>query len=43
VEALLGRYGRWLATERGLAEATIRRNVGLVRAFVAGLGAGRSG
>lgn len=37
VEALLGRYGRWLATERGLAEATIRRNVELVRPFVAGL------
>jgi integrase/recombinase XerD len=37
VEALLGRYGRWLATERGLAEATIWRNVELVRPFVAGL------
>jgi integrase/recombinase XerD len=37
VEALLGRYGRWLAAERGLAETTIRRNVELVRPFVAGL------
>jgi site-specific recombinase XerD len=37
VEALLGRYARWLASERGLAETTIRRNVGLVRPFVAGL------
>ncbi len=37
VEALLGRYARWLATERGLAETTIQRNVGLVRPFVAGL------
>ncbi len=37
VEALLGRYARWLATERGLAETTIQRNVGLVRPFVARL------
>jgi integrase/recombinase XerD len=37
VEALLGRYARWLASERGLAETTIQRNVGLVRPFVAGL------
>jgi len=36
VEALLGRYARWLAAERGLAETTIRRNVELVRPFVAG-------
>jgi hypothetical protein len=35
VEALLGRYARWLAAERGLAETTIRRNVELVRPFVA--------
>ena len=37
VEALLGRYARWLASERGLAETTIQRNVGLVRPFVARL------
>jgi integrase/recombinase XerD len=37
VEALLARYARYLAGERGLAEATIRRNVELVRPFVAGL------
>lgn len=37
VEALLGRYARWLASERGLAETTIQRNVGLVRPLVAGL------
>jgi len=36
VEALLGRYARWLAAERGLAETTIRRNVELVRPFLAG-------
>jgi integrase/recombinase XerD len=36
VEALLGRYACWLAAERGLAETTIRRNVELVRPFVAG-------
>ncbi len=36
VEALLCRYARWLAGERGLAETTIRRNVELVRPFVAG-------
>jgi hypothetical protein len=36
VEALLCRYARWLAVERGLAETTIRRNVELVRPFVAG-------
>jgi integrase/recombinase XerD len=36
VEVLLGRYARWLAAERGLAETTIRRNVELVRPFVAG-------
>ena len=36
VETLLGRYARWLAAERGLAEATIRRNVELVRPLVAG-------
>jgi integrase/recombinase XerD len=36
VEALLGRYARWLAAERGLAETTIRRNAELVRPFVAG-------
>lgn len=36
VEGLLGRYARWLAAERGLAETTIRRNVELVRPFVAG-------
>jgi site-specific recombinase XerD len=36
VEALLSRYARYLAGERGLAEATIRRNVELVRPFVAG-------
>ncbi len=36
VEALLCRYARWLAAERGLAETTIRRNVELVRPFVAG-------
>jgi integrase/recombinase XerD len=36
VEALLGRYARWLAAERGLAETTIQRNVELVRPFLAG-------
>jgi integrase/recombinase XerD len=36
VEALLGRYARYLAEERGLAATTIRRNVELVRPFVAG-------
>jgi len=36
VEVLLGRYARWLAAERGLAETTIRRNVELVRPFLAG-------
>ena len=36
VEALLGRYARWMAAERGLAETTIRRNVELARPFVAG-------
>src|SRR6266540_3412863 len=36
LEALLGRYARWLAAERGLAETTIRRNVELVRPFLAG-------
>jgi len=42
VEALLGRYARYLAAERCLAETTIRRNVELVRPFVAGReGAGR--
>lgn len=37
VEALLGRYACWLASERGLAKTTIRRNVDLVRPFVTGL------
>ena len=37
VEALLSHYARYLAGERGLAEATIRRNVELVRPFLAGL------
>ena len=32
----MGRYARWLAVERGLAETTIRRNVELVRPFLAG-------
>jgi integrase/recombinase XerD len=36
VAALLGRYARWLAAERGLAATTIRRNVELVRPFVSG-------
>jgi len=36
VEMVLGRYARWLAAERGLAETTIQRNVELVRPFVAG-------
>jgi integrase/recombinase XerD len=36
VEALLGRYARWLAAERGLVETTIQRNVELVRPFLAG-------
>jgi hypothetical protein len=36
VAALLGRYARWLAAERGLAQTTIQRNVELVRPFVAG-------
>jgi hypothetical protein len=36
VEALLARYACYLAGERGLAETTILRNVGLVRPFVAG-------
>jgi len=36
VEMVLARYARWLAAERGLAEATIRRNVELVRPFLAG-------
>ena len=36
VEALLGRYARYLAAERGLAETTIRRNAELVRPFLAG-------
>jgi integrase/recombinase XerD len=36
VEALLGRYARYLAGERGLAETTIRRNAELVRPFLAG-------
>jgi len=36
VEALLAGYARYLAEERGLAEATIRRNVELVRPFVVG-------
>lgn len=35
-EALLGRYARWLAVERGLAKTTIGRNVELVRPFVSG-------
>jgi site-specific recombinase XerD len=40
VEALLGRYARWLAAERGLAERTIRRNVELVRPFLEGRDSG---
>src|SRR5262245_22761140 len=34
-EALLSRYARYLATERGLAPGTIVRNVDLVRPFLA--------
>jgi integrase/recombinase XerD len=37
VDVLLERYAGWLAVERGLAETTIARNVGLVRPFLAGL------
>jgi integrase/recombinase XerD len=33
---VLAWYARWLAAERGLAETTIRRNVELVRPFLAG-------
>jgi integrase/recombinase XerD len=36
VEMVLARYARYLAAERGLAETTIRRNVELVRPFLAG-------
>jgi site-specific recombinase XerD len=36
VEVLLARYAGYLAAERGLAEATIARNVELVRPFLAG-------
>jgi integrase/recombinase XerD len=36
VEVLLGRYARWLAAERDLAETTIQRNVELVRPFLEG-------
>jgi integrase/recombinase XerD len=36
VEGLLAGYARYLAGERGLAQATIRRNVELVRPFLAG-------
>lgn len=37
VEAVLARYADYLATERGLAEATITRNLELVRPFLTGL------
>lgn len=37
-EQLLLRYAQYLAAERGLAETTIRRNVELVRPFLAGRG-----
>jgi integrase/recombinase XerD len=40
VEQLLAGYARYLAGERGLAGTTIRRNVDLVRPFVAGLNTG---
>lgn len=40
VEELLARYARYLSEERGLAGTTIRRNVDLVRPFVAGLNTG---
>ena len=36
-EVLLARYAGWLTRERGLAETTIERNIGLVRPFVNGL------
>ena len=36
VDSMLERYGGWLARERGLARATIERNTGLVRPFLAG-------
>src|SRR6266498_2633441 len=42
VEALLCRYARWLAAERGLAETTIRRNVELVRPLLR-VGSGPAG
>jgi integrase/recombinase XerD len=40
VDVLLDRYAGWLAVERGLAETTIARNVGLVRPFLARLDSG---
>ena len=36
VELVLTRYARFLASERGLAQSTIRRNVDLVRPFLTG-------